>query len=138
MIALLLALADPAAEVGSINDGILAYFKLIAILAGVLVVAVLAVRVWLPRMMTTSVATSGPIQVAARLALEPRKVLYVVKAGEDYFLVATSESGVHWLTALEGERIEPFLRLEDPANRGGGAEFSRVLRALRWPRGGTS
>ena len=76
------------------------YARLMFVLGGILILAFLTVRVWLPRIAHFKAISSGPIKVVAQLPLEARKTLYVVKAGSSTLLVASSETGVHFMTTL--------------------------------------
>jgi len=114
-------------ELGSGNSDALAYIKLLIVLALILGGAVFGVHVLLPRIGKMHRFASGPIQVAARLPLEPRRSLYVVKIGEEYFLVGTSEAGMQCLTPLKPESVEAALAGDGPPDR----EFSAVLQAFR-------
>ena len=122
--------ADPIpGGVGSVSSEIIEYLKVIAILAVVIVFAFLALRLWLPKL-TGIRGTAGPLNVACRLTLEPRKTLYVVRAGSDYVLLAASDSGVQFLTSLDGSRIEAALQesSEKPERR---FDFGSRLRTRR-------
>jgi flagellar biogenesis protein FliO len=92
-----------AVEVQSLTSvSWLDYARLMLVLGGILIVAYLGVRYWLPRMAGGLRAlSSGPIQVLAQLPLEARKTLYVVKAGRSVMLLASSEAGVQLMTALD-------------------------------------
>ena len=82
MVALLLQATPSAADqLNSINSQIVQYVEVLLALAGVLILAYLTLRVGLPRMFGMRTSGSGPIQVVARYPLEPKKVLYLVKAG---------------------------------------------------------
>jgi hypothetical protein len=63
------------------NAEVLEYMKAIAILAGLIVFAFVALRFWLPKLTGIHGTVTGPIKVACQLTLEPRKTLYVVRAG---------------------------------------------------------
>ena len=94
--------ADPIpGGVGSVSSEIIEYLKVIAMLAVVIVFAFIALRFWLPKLTGIRAATTGPLNVACRLTLEPRKTLYVVRAGSDYVLLAASDAGVQFLTSLD-------------------------------------
>jgi hypothetical protein len=67
------------------------------------------------------------MQVAWRMILEPRKTLYIVRAGSDYVLLASSDSGVQFLTSLDAGGIETGLR-EASEKAQSGFDFSRLLR----------
>jgi flagellar biogenesis protein FliO len=134
MSALLAAQAqDPTAQIGSVGSEIFDYFKLLLLLAGIVAFAFLVLRLWLPRLAGLKAAGTGPIRVVARLTLEPRKNLYIVKAAQGYSLVATSESGVHYLTALDSGALESALSSMDTAlkNEPGAGPFARALRRLK-------
>lgn len=118
-------------EISSVNNEIFDYLKMIVVLAGILVLAFLIIRFWLPKFVGLKGLSSGPIRIAARFSLEPRKNLYIVEAASEYFLVGTSEDGIHFLTALNSERSEAAL--EQAAKPKQEAEFSKFVRAFRRP-----
>ena len=121
--------ASPAG-VGSVSAEILEYFKVIATLAIVVVVAYAGLRFCLPKLAGMGRRASGPMQVVWRLTLEPRKMLYIVRAGSDYILLAASDAGVQLLTPLDAGKIETAL--QEPAVRPvAGFDFASILRSRR-------
>jgi flagellar biogenesis protein FliO len=127
MIAFWLQAANPAQDIGSINSELLSYFKLIVVLGLILVLVFVGLRYGLPRMSGMRQFSSGPIRVVARYPLEPRKTLYIVRTGGGYYLVGTSESGVHFLTALDSGSVEAAL-LDEPATD---TDFGGLMKAFR-------
>ena len=128
MIAFWLQAANPAQEIGSINSELFAYFKLLLVLGLILVLVFVGLRYGLPRMSGLRQLSSGPIRVIARYPLEPRKTLYIVRTGGGYYLVGTSESGIHFLTALDSGSVEAALP-EEPATTE--SDFGGFVKALR-------
>jgi len=122
-----LALFGPD-TIGSPSAELLDYLKMIAILALILVIVFLGLRFWLPRLSGLHKVTAGPLRVAARLAIEPRKNLYIVQAGGTYFLVGTSESGMHYLTHLDSDRTEEALAESEQATE---PEFSSLINVFK-------
>jgi flagellar protein FliO/FliZ len=98
------------ADAGAVNGEILEYLKVIAILIGVVAFAFVALRFWLPKLTGLRGTTSGPMHVVWRLTLEPRKTLYIVRAGSDYVMLASSDSGVQYLSSLDAGGIDSALR----------------------------
>jgi flagellar biogenesis protein FliO len=99
----------------------------LAVLAGfVLLAAYVILRGRLQRLRQPG---GGPIHVSARFMLEPRKNLYVVKAGTEYMLLGTSERGIHFLTELDGDGVEGILREAALARPETG--FGDLFRTLR-------
>jgi flagellar biogenesis protein FliO len=127
-LALLQAVPSPMDELGSVTGQVIDYFKLLAILAGVLILAYLTIRYWLPSMTGVRQLQQGPIQVVARFPLEPRKTLYIIKTGADLFLIGTSDSDMYFLTELDPASVQPALA-ELPAVPA--RDFSSILRGLR-------
>ena len=76
------------------------YLKTLLVLAGICMLAMGAAKVVLPRLRTKFSGT-GQIRVLASHPLEPRKTLYVVKAGNTAVLLATSGTSVHFMTKLD-------------------------------------
>ena len=108
---------SPADQLSPINTQIVQYAEVLLALAGVLVLAYVVLKVGLPRMFGMRVSSGGPIQVLARYPLEPKKMLYLVKAGSQIFLVGTSESQVAYLTAIAPENAAEMMstaRKEEP------------------------
>ena len=123
------------AGIGSVTAEMIEYVKLTATFAGVVAFAVIALRLWATRLASGPVARDGPLHVAWRLNLEPRRTLYLVRAGSGYLLLASSETGVQLLTQLETGDID--LAVQDRARKPfGGFEFATLLRSLRRPQPG--
>jgi len=101
---------SPADQLSSINGQLFQYAEVLLALAGVLILAYVVLKVGLPRMLGMRAASDGPIQVLARYPLEPRKMLYLVKAGSQVFLVGTAENQVAYLTAIAPENAEELLQ----------------------------
>jgi flagellar biogenesis protein FliO len=77
------------------------YVKTIVILIGICLLAVGALKFLGPRLRANTGSLSGGIRVLARQALEPRKTLYVVRAGHTTMLIATSGESVHFMTLVD-------------------------------------
>jgi flagellar biogenesis protein FliO len=123
----LLQAGDPSRELGSIRSELGYYVQLVFVLALVIGLAFVILRIFLPRIASVRRLASGPIQVSARYALEPRKHLYIVRVGLDYHLVGTSDSGMHYLAALDASRIEPALSQAEASPPGQPPAFARVF-----------
>ena len=128
----LLQADDPAREIGAIGSSGMEYLKLVLVLTLILVLAFVVLRLGLPRVAGVRQVAAGAIQVAARYPLEPKKNLYVIRVGEDYFLVGTTESAMQYLTALESSRIEPALAKADAVPQ---REFGAWMQAFRRSKG---
>ena len=102
---------------------------LLSILIGLLVLAKLLPR-WLGK--PPGAGRGDSIKVIDSLALEPRKRIYLVKVGEQFFLIGTSETGVHMLA---DKAIDPASLPAALAGRSGdgavaGAQQSSVMRTF--------
>src|SRR5215471_20800103 len=95
-----------AGEIGAVNIGMQDYLKLVLVLGLILALAFIVLRVGLPGITGVRKLPPGAIQVAAQYPLEPKKNLYVIRVGEEYFLLGTTESGMHYLTTLDQNPIE--------------------------------
>lgn len=102
--------SDPLAQMNSMNSQIVQYFEMLLGLVGVLILAYLTLRTGLPWMFGMRNQAKGPIDVVARYALEPKKVLYLVKAGSQVFLIGTSESQIEYLTTVGEDNATEILR----------------------------
>jgi flagellar biogenesis protein FliO len=116
--------------VGAVSGEIIEYLKVIAILGVVIVFAFIALRFWLPKFTGIRATTNGPIHVVWRLALEPRKTLYIVRAGSDYVLLASSDAGVQLLTPLDAAKTDAALQ-EASIRPTAAFEFASLLRSRR-------
>lgn len=115
----------------------------LAVVAVICVLAFVVVRLWgrggLGLGGGTRRKRGGLLEVIARQPLEPRRSLYVVRAGTRTLLVGTSELGVTLLTELEG--VDGVAHgaasdVEDPATGGAAsaAGFGELVRMAtqRW------
>jgi flagellar biogenesis protein FliO len=91
------------------NQEVLEYVKMIAILLGIIVFAFFGVRFWLPKLSALRTPNAGPLKVACHLTLEPRKTLYVVQAGADYLMLAASEAGLQFVTTVDADGMAAAL-----------------------------
>jgi flagellar protein FliO/FliZ len=89
-----------------------------------------ALRYWLPKLSGWQQRSGGPIQVIARMPLEPRKNLYIVKAGSEYLLVGTAENSVHMISALQADALEAYAAAAARPETAP-PEFLSVLRRLK-------
>src|SRR5215831_16838321 len=109
------------------------YIKLMLVLGGILIVAFLTLRFWMPKLASINKSASGPIQVLARFPLEPNKTLYVIAVGQAKMLVASSEAGVQLIQTLAAEDLDEAssnkLQTENDNT------FGRLLRSMK-PRSG--
>jgi len=129
------AAADLApAGIGSVNGEIVEYLKVVLFLAVVATLAFVALRFWLPKLSGGAGTTAGPLHVAWRMSLEPRKTLYVVRAGENYVLLAASDAGVQFLTSLDAGQMEAAL--QEPGKASSGFAFAGLMRPRRSSRPG--
>jgi flagellar biogenesis protein FliO len=77
---------------------------------------------------------SGPLELVARLPLEGRRVVYLVRAGERLLVVGGSDAGLTRLGELEASAAElgaPLLAEQDTGSGSGGPDARGALRALR-------
>jgi flagellar biogenesis protein FliO len=91
------------------------YLRLMLVLSGILVLAVVAIRYWVPKVAAWKRPSNGAIKVCASMQLEPRRSLYIVKAAESYMLLASSESGVQHLASLSAAECAALEKEELPA-----------------------
>jgi flagellar biosynthetic protein FliO len=84
------------------------YVRLMVVLGGVLVLAWLALRYLLPKIVPGGVK-GGLLEVVARQQIDARNSLYVVKAGSQYLLLGSGERGLTLLEHLDGEEVRGAL-----------------------------
>jgi flagellar biogenesis protein FliO len=121
---------NPSGEIGWVANEFAGLVQVVLILGGVLLLAFFVLRFAIPRFFGIDHFRSGPISVVARFSLEPRKNLYIVQIGKEYFLVGTSETNVQLLTSLDSGKLELLLAqssLKPPE----GSDFGRLLRGFK-------
>jgi flagellar biogenesis protein FliO len=96
---------SPVDQVVAINSQIVQYLAVLVAMIGVLVLAYVTLRIGLPRLFGMHTSDTGPIRVLARYPLEPKKTLYLVEAGREAFLLASSDNGITFLTAVAAENV---------------------------------
>ncbi len=116
------ASTDPLDDLPSYGEALI---RMVVVLVSMLIALMLLARFlprWLGRSLT--VGTAGTIRVMDSLSLEPRKRVYLLKVGEQFFLVGTSEQGVHLLAdgALDGEALSQL-----PASQTAGTEEAGTI-----------
>jgi flagellar biogenesis protein FliO len=105
------------------------YVKMLLVLGGVCLLALAALRVLLPKLIGFATPASNHIQVFARYPLEPRKTLYLARAGKTVILLGASAEGVNFMTTLNPEDFEEIAApaQTDPMS---GSAFRRIVRSL--------
>ena len=104
------------------------YARTLLVLGGICVLALVAVKVVLPRLTGSTAASSNHIQVFARYPLEPRKTLYLVRAGKTVVFLASSAESVQLMTTL---KAEDFAEVDTPAQADtNGSAFRRIAQAF--------
>jgi flagellar protein FliO/FliZ len=110
MATLIVRFLDSADPLAPMNSQIVQYVEVLLGLIGVLILAYLTLRAGLPWMFGMRNQAKGPINVVARYTLEPKKVLYLVKAGSQVFLLGTAENQIEYLTTVAEENAAEILR----------------------------
>lgn len=111
------------------SSGFADYFRLMLVLGGILLLAFVAIRFWIPKLTPWNRPASGPMRVWATLPLEPQKTLYIVKAGRSFLLVASSEAGIHYMTSLAAEDLVDTS--EQPAPEASESRFAKFIGPLK-------
>lgn len=105
------------------------YAKTLLVLIGICLLALVVVKVLLPRLTGFAKSTSNHIQVFARYPLEPRKTLYLVKTGKTFVLLAASAEAVHFMTTLNAEDFEDTAAQAQTDTMSGSA-FQRIAQSF--------
>lgn len=105
------------------------YAKTLFVLAGICLLALVAAKILLPQLTGLSTPAVSQIQVIAKYPLEPRKTLYLVKAGKTVVLLAGSAETVQFMTTLNPGDFE---ELSVPAHPGmtRGSVFRHIAQAV--------
>ena len=126
MTAALLAATDPLREVSAFNE---LFIQMLVILGGLLVVSVVLLKLVLPRLMRKRGRrrAGAVIDVVETYRLEPRKTVYLLRVGAQYYLVGSCDGQ---LTTLAGEPLDNAALAEALAgneNPAPPARFAAVL-----------
>ena len=70
---------------------------------------------------------SGPLSIAGRLVLDPRRAIYLVRVADSIYVIGASEAGL----AKLGELDPKSLGTVEPAGRVEAGGFRQVLERLR-------
>ncbi len=70
---------------------------------------------------------SGPLSIAGRLVLDPRRAIYLVRVADSIYVIGASEAGLSKLGELDPKSLGEL----DPAQRIESAGFRQVLERLR-------
>lgn len=105
------------------------YAKTLFVLIGICLLALVVVKVLLPRLSGFAKPTSNHIQVFARCPLEPRKTLYLVRTGKTVVLLAASAEAVHFMTTLNSEDFED-IAVQAQADTMSGSAFQRIAQGF--------
>ena len=70
---------------------------------------------------------SGPLSIAGRLVLDPRRAIYLVRVADSVYVIGASEAGLAKLGELDPKSLGAF----EPAGRVEVAGFRQVLERLR-------
>lgn len=90
------------------------YTKTLLVLGGVCFLAIFATKFMLPRISGMGGRPqSEHIEIIARQTLEPRKTLYLIRAGKSALLLASSADTIQLLAALDSQELKPIDRLGD-------------------------
>ena len=102
-------------------------FQTMLVLAGVCALAFVSLRWGLRRFVSADGRDHGAMQVVARLPVEPRRSVLVVKVGARHLILGSSEAGFQALGELDDDEALQFQRGERDERR----SFGDVLAALR-------
>jgi flagellar biogenesis protein FliO len=113
------------------------YFRMVLMLGVVLGLAYLVLNVGLRRLMKLQRPT-GPgaelVTVVARIPVEPKRAVLLMRAAGEYLLVGSSEMGLQLLSKLDGPEVERVLKAN--ADAGGTGALSPFLQKLLARKGG--
>jgi flagellar biogenesis protein FliO len=71
---------------------------------------------------------SGPLSIVGRLVLDARRVIYLVRVGEQVYVIGASEAGLSKLGEIAPEALGTLL---EPVAAGSAPGFRQVLERLR-------
>jgi flagellar biogenesis protein FliO len=126
MSALYLAIFDAPASATSMWAD---YAKTLLVLVGICLLALVAVKVLLPRLSRFATPSSNHIHVFARYSLEPRKTLYLIRTGNTVVLLAASAEAVHFMTTLNPEDFQD-IAAPAPTDTTSGSAFRSIAQSF--------
>ncbi len=95
--------------------------KLIVALGAVLIAIVYVIKFGLIRLQPDYNRKKGSLCIVDRLPLNQKSGLFLVRAGEGYFLLGATAESINLLAKVDGEEISPFLE------QGNGDEFKKIF-----------
>ena len=104
-------------------------FKTLVVLGVVVAFIYLTLNVGARKLLKLGPARSALVKVVDRVALDPKKSLYVLEVGGEYLLVGSSEHALNFISKLEPEQVQKVLA-ERVASRGASPTFLDRLGAL--------
>ena len=81
------------------------YLKVFVLLGVLVGLGFYALRYAARRSGGTGLRARGRVELIERLGLEPRRALYVIRAGSQYMAIGSSENGLQFLMELKGEEL---------------------------------
>lgn len=87
------------------------FFVYMLAMMGLIFVAFIVVKKTIS--LTTNNIKNGFLSIEGSLSLEPRKSIYLIKAGSERFLVSSDMNDVKFLTRLSDENIPPLVEETD-------------------------
>ena len=105
------------------------YAKTLLVLIGICLLALVVVKILLPRLTGFAKSATNHIQVFARYPLEPRKTLYLVRTGKTVVLLAASAEAVHFMTTLNSEDFED-IAVQAQADEMSNSAFQRIVQGF--------
>ncbi len=111
-------------------DLYLAYLRLFLAFPLVLLLIFFCFRYIIPRF-APALGMGGSVQVVERIALTSRTMLFVVRAGDEYLLLASSANGVTLLKVLEEGYSAKYAGAGPENNQQGNRSFAGFLSQFR-------
>ena len=123
--------ARPVSMAGDLGATLL---RMVLVLAAVCLLAYGALRWGLKRFVAPQRAGGGAMEVLARLPLEPRRALLVVRVGRRMLVLASSEAGISRVGELDPREAAEIFACADTGageeeEQAGGTAFAAALRA---------
>ena len=105
-VTLLLLQSEAVPELNDLNGPVWPYLRTMLVLALLIGCLLWLTRVWIPEFRARSQQATSGLHVVARLALEPRRSLYIVRIGTRSLLIGSSELGLSCVSPLEPEDLQ--------------------------------
>lgn len=122
------AAPPPEASIDQATGSLANVLYFFFVLGFVCVLAWVVLKWWLPRTYGTAKKGAGHIQVVESFRMDARRQLVLVRVGDEYFLLSSSENGIRFLTRVDHDFSAHAPEAPPPGERRRASAFEILLR----------